>query len=513
MSNLWMEYSLKKYQLFAILVSIMLMINGLMLPDQLSYQHYICGDAGSALMASSMLNDGETPWLDFNYTYGFGTLWLNQIWFNCFGCSPLVSGSLHILCSILICWGVADLIVLMKWSKPISCLVLICTPYLFCFPWHTTTHVLEPALLILCIARYLNRSYSSALIFATLALLVKPSLAYFAGLYLVIAMLTNRDGASLGQHLKRFVVNITPSLLVLLAYSAYVLPRWGWHVYVNSLVPLSGISNYREVSFGIFGRGKLFWLPSTDNPGQWLEHYLLTPAGIWLAGTLLLTCFTITTAIQWMKKRNLSIHQRCILICGSLHLAFIFVLFGHEWSWAYAPYLIIFGVAASLSLTPRLPRMVLPVFAIMMLLSISTTISGMIASWQTTTIRTDMHYLMLSDDMHRELSQLRALALKNRVLMLTRQGAPSLLLAGIEGIPTWDYMKESGTDHERFAMQQLIDQADMVVIPNPYLSWVELTTSWPEIADHLKRFTVQRRTDYHYYFTNERLRGLIPSSR
>src|SRR5262249_1596592 len=128
-----MESTLKKYQLFAILVGILLLINGLMLPTRLSFRMYICGDSGSAILASSMLQDGLVPYRDFNENYGFATLWLNQIWFNSLGYTPLANELLNILCLILLCWGFAEMIMVMKWSHSITWLVLLSTPFMFCY--------------------------------------------------------------------------------------------------------------------------------------------------------------------------------------------------------------------------------------------------------------------------------------------------------------------------------------------------------------------------------------------
>lgn len=505
-----MESTLKKYQLFTILVSILLLINGLMLPYHLSFRDYLCGDSGSALLASSMIQNGIVPWLDFNYSYGFATLWPNQLWFNSFGYTPMANVTLNLLCSILLCWGIAEIIVLMQWSKPVIWLVLLSTPYVFCFSWFTTAHVLEPALIILCTVRYLKRSYASALLMATLAMLVKPSLAYVAGLYLVIVMLTDRDGASWKQHLRRLVLNITPSLILLLVYSIYVLSKWGWLVYLNSLLPLSGMAAYQESECGFFARGQMFWMPATETLGQLLEYYLLTPAGVWIVGTIVLIYFTILTVIQWLKTRTLSIQQRCILICGLLHLAFVFVLFGNEWSWTYETYLVIFGVAAGLSTLPTLSRLLVPIYAVLVLLSLAGTIRTSVESWQGTTMQADLHYLFLPESMHQELSQLRTLASQQRVLMLTRQGAPSLLLNSVQGVPTWAYMRHSAKDHERLALLRLVDQVDVVVVPA--YPFIEEMTNWPEIANHLKRLSVHKKTSLLHYFTTEKDNALIPSN-
>jgi len=505
-----MEYPLKKYQLFAILVGILLLINVLTLPTQLSFRQYLCGDIGSSLLVSHLVENGLVAGRDFYYNYGFASLWLNQLWFNTFGYTPFANECLNILCLILLCWGIAEMITVMRWSKPVVWLVLLSTSYLFCFTWFTTTHVLEPALIILCLVRYLKRSFASALLLATLALLVKPTLAYFAGLFLVFVMLTSRDGASLSRHLKRFMLNITPSLLLLFSYTAYVLPKWGWQVYFNSLVPVSGMSVYQESTYGFLGRGKIFWLPVTDDLGYLLEYYFLTPTAVWIIGSLLLVYFTILTAIQWMKTRSLSIQQRCVLICGFLHLAFVCVLFGNEWSWTYATYLVILGVAACLSLLPTLSKWLVPIYAGIMLLSLSGTIRSLVESWQDTTMRADTHYLFLTDSLHRELSQLRRLASQHRVLMLTRQGAPSLLLNDVKGIPTWVYMKNIAKEPERLAMQRLIDQADIVVVPT--YGFIEMMTSWPDIAVHLKRLSVRGKTDNLLYFTTEKDKALIPSN-
>jgi hypothetical protein len=112
---------------------------------------------------------------------------------------------------------------------------------------------------------------------------------------------------------------------------------------------------------------------------------------------------------------------------------------------------------------------------------------------------------------YQELSQLRTLASHHQVLLFVKQGAPSLLLSGVLGIPTWDYMRNIATDNERLSMLKLIDQAEIVALPQ--LHYVFMMTTWPEVANHLHRLNVHRTGNLLLYFTTEKGSHLLPADR
>ncbi len=476
-----------RLQLFGVLAFLNLALNAAILPYHFNYRHYFCGDAGSSLMATHMVSQGVTPWLDFNYYYGFGTLWLNQGWFSLFGYHPVANYALNMLCLLLVTFGTADMLVTMGWNrnKVLCGLALLLSPYLFCFCWFTTAHTLEAALVILSLSHALRRSYTISLLLATLALLVKPSIAYFVGLYIVIMMLTDRQ-TPWRQHLGLVVRQMLPSLLLLVGYSAYVLFAWGPLVYVNSLLPLSGMAGYQQSACGFFNRGTLFWLPPMDNVWQLLEHYLLTPAGLWVAGTLFLSCHTIVTLLRWLSTRTLTLADQCVVIFGTLHLIFIFILFGNEWSWTYEPFLLLFGTSAVLSRYARLTMLFLPLLAALVVCSLTRTAQAAHFGWTETASFADRHYLFMTAQTHQDLQTLEKQAAQHPTLFMGRQGAPGLLLKGVAATPTWAFMHASIRDAERLGLQKLIQQSDIIAIPQ--LPYVTMMTKWPEIAEQMKDF-------------------------
>lgn len=446
-----------------------------------------------------MVSEGKLPWIDFNYNYGLGTLWLNQAWFSCFGYSPLANLAINVACMLLTCWGVALVISVMEWKGPIVAFVMTGSTYLFCYCWFTTAHGLETALLILCIGLSLRRSYAAALFVATVALLIKPSLAYFAGLFIVLEMIFHRDSDTLLQHVKNRAGQMLPSLLLLVVYSVVVLAKRGWPVLFNSLVPLSGMAGYQESECGFFARGRMFWMPPSNDVGVIMQYYLMTPAGVWLTGSLVLSYFAVKTGLVWMRGQTLNQQQRCIIICAFLHAGFVFILFGNEWSWTYATYLVLFGVAACCSLAGYASRIGFMVVSAWIVLSMTGIMQTGCLYWNSTRSYADMDRLFLTESMHQELTSLRQLAGERTVLFFGRQGAASMLVAPVKCPDTWAYMRSSAKEAERRSLLESIDQADIVVLP--LIPAVVVSTTWPEIACHLERMTVRKESKNHLYLT------------
>lgn len=488
---------MSRFQLFVVLALLCLVFHAATLPNHYNDLHYYYGDTGSSLMAARLMDSGATPWLDFNYYYGFATLWVNQAWYNMFGYTPWSNHLLNMLCRVLLAWGTADLMCSLGWnrSKPLLGLVLLSSPVLFCFLWFTTAHTMESALVIFSLSMAVKRRFSSALFLATLALLFKPALAYFLGLFLILLMFISNDASGWRHRTWMVAKQILPSLLLLIAYSGYVCIVWGWRVCLHSLFPLSAMQGYGELSHGFFTQGSLFWFPRYGDVPRMLEHYLLTPAGLWVAGTLYLLHHTALGCIRWATTRTASPQQICLVLCGMLHLMFILVLFGNEWSWLYEPYLLIFGVAAALSQRVQISGYFLPVLMVLTACSLVPMVQNSAQSWKEMRSFTDRHFLFMTAEHHEELEQIEAMAKQHVLLFVTRQGAPAVLL-GVRGVPTWSYLRLPARDWERLALHKQMTSAEIMVFPKYYVHMIE----WPDVAEHLKGFLLRRITpDFQYW--------------
>lgn len=488
---------MSRLQLFVVLALLCLVYHVATLPNHYNEVHYYYGDTGSSLMAAELMDRGATPWLDFNYYYGFGTLWVNRAWYGVVGYTAWSNHLLNMLCRLFLAWGTADLMLSMGWhrSKPLLGLVLLSSPYLFCFLWFTTAHTMESALVILSLSLALKRRYTGALFLATLALLFKPALAYFVGLFLILLMFIRSDAVGWRQRTWEVARQMLPSLILLLVYSGYVCGAWGWQVYLHTLLPLSAMQGYQEVSHGFFTQGSLFWLPPFSDLPQLIKHYLLTPAGLWVAGTLYLLHQTSLAIVRGLSTRTATLQQICLVLCGLLHVIFILVLFGNEWSWLYEPYLLVFGIAAALSQRGHISRYFLPVLMVLTACSLVPTVTNSTQNWKKKQSFPDRHGLFMATEYHQELEQIEQLAKEQVLLFVTKQGAPAVLL-GVRGVPTWSYLRLPAREWERHGFQQEMSRAEMMVFPTPYVPMIE----WPEVAEHLKGFQLARTTPHFQYW-------------
>jgi hypothetical protein len=117
---------------------------------------------------------------------------------------------------------------------------------------------------------------------------------------------------------------------------------------VRTAIPIEGMSNYRAANFGFFtGSGREFWNPDGVH---WL-FYLFDFSGFWIVGTLFLICSGVA-AIFYLATGagdgELEAHRNEIIAtCAVLHVAFITLFFGNQWSWIYYAYFLTVGVAAA----------------------------------------------------------------------------------------------------------------------------------------------------------------------
>jgi GPI transamidase subunit PIG-U len=485
---------LSRLSLFAVLALINLVLNVAILPYHYNFRHYACGDAGSSLLATQMVSQGVTPWLDFNYYYGFGTLWLNQAWFGLWGYTPLANYALNFLWLLLVAWGTASMVFAMGWqrNRVLLGIVLVTSPYLFCFCWFTTAHTLEAALVILTLSYALQRRYAESLLLATLALVVKPSIAYFVGLAVVIFMVLDRGEEPWRKHWWKVMMQMLPALVVLVAYTVYVLVRWGPEVLLNSVVPLSAMAGYEESACGFFRRGAMFWLPQGKSAMQLVEYYLLTPAGLWVGATVFLSYHLMLSLLAWLRTRTLNVTDRCIVLGAGLHLVFCFVLFGNEWSWTYEPYLLLFGCAAVVSKWTKVSVSLIPIMGCLVVCSLLPLVESTVSAWSQSSSIPGRHHLFMPRVLAAELTHVEQMARSKRMLFLTRQGMPILLAEGVCCVPTWAFMRYSRRDAERQGLEQEVAQAQLIVIPA--LPHITMMTSWPEVAEAMKGFRLVTTT-------------------
>ncbi|HQR41282.1 MAG TPA: hypothetical protein PLX97_01330, partial [Gemmatales bacterium] len=211
--------------------------------------------------------------------------------------------------------------------------------------------------------------------------------------------------------------------------------------------------------------------------------------------TLYLLHQTSLAIVRGLSTRTATLQQICLVLCGLLHVIFILVLFGNEWSWLYEPYLLVFGIAAALSQRGHISRYFLPVLMVLTVCSLVPTVTNSTQNWKKKQSFPDRHGLFMATEYHQELEQIEQLAKEQVLLFVTKQGAPAVLL-GVRGVPTWSYLRLPAREWERHGFQQEMSRAEIMVFPTPYVPMIE----WPEVAEHLKGFQLARTTPHFQYW-------------
>ena len=97
--------------------------------------------------------------------------------------------------------------------------------------------------------------------------------------------------------------------------------------------------------------GRQLW----DPKGLPWIFYVIDISGFWIASTL----FLFGSALLQLRSRSTqekSVRRKeVILSCAILHLAFMLLFFGNQWSWVYYPYLLVIGAAVAADVGP-IPR-------------------------------------------------------------------------------------------------------------------------------------------------------------
>ena len=176
--------------------------------------------------------------------------------------------------------------------------------------------------------------------------LYETYMGYIYSLVLLVAIVCRAGGR--GAKIDHWIRELAPAVVTGSALIAVLGIIYGPVALVRTAIPIEGMSNYRAANFGFFtGSGREFWNPDGVH---WL-FYLFDFSGFWIVGTLFLICSGVA-AIFYLATGagdgELEAHRNEIIAtCAVLHVAFITLFFGNQWSWIYYAYFLTVGVAAA----------------------------------------------------------------------------------------------------------------------------------------------------------------------
>src|SRR5262249_15250991 len=145
----------------------------------------------------ALLDDGLVPTRDFGYFYGLLALPIDRAWFAIFGRTPAATAGLTALGSAFLALG----LIRFAWAAvpgfwPRVLFVAAVPVALMPLPSPPPLHATEAALLVNALASQARGRLAAALALVTAAVFIKPGLAYFYGLALVLLILGGYSGAA-----------------------------------------------------------------------------------------------------------------------------------------------------------------------------------------------------------------------------------------------------------------------------------------------------------------------------
>jgi hypothetical protein len=337
--------AISKRLLFAILTVEAVAVFVYRLPQTLTFNDFAFFDTGGNLTAQHLINRGYCPAIDFGYPYGLLPLLFGRIWFSIFGLTPIACVATTPLIDILIIWGFVRFAANLKLNMAGLLIILLTATLTIPSALLNLTHGIETVFLIHALADQAGGNRRRALALATAALFVKPSMAYFVGLVLLVFIVI-----ACWQHrtpLRAFLVEIYPAALLGVAIVIVLAVSFGMAPIVPTVIASEGRSMYRAKGYGFFnGAGRSLLAPH----GATLSYYLVGTAGLWIVYTIVLIAAVLIIACKALRgSRTADQSNRIsevILTCAVLHLSFIFLFFGNASTWTYYFYMVVLGLAA-----------------------------------------------------------------------------------------------------------------------------------------------------------------------
>jgi hypothetical protein len=330
-------------------------------PDRM-FLRFVAMDSGAELAIQDMVGRGFSPGVDFGYPYGLLPLLLGRAWSGITGSVESVA-LLVFPYVVFLSWGLARFAAYRRIGLAGLALISLAMLDLTYVTGLTSTHVLEPALLIYALAEQARGRRGSALAWLTACCFVKPSLAFVQGFVVLLAAVIANRGAP--RPTARVLV---PPLITGLVLLGVLGSAFGLESLVRTISPATGAEIYRVNDFGFFhGQGRAFWVL----PDASLRDYFRYEVGFWMLGTAFLGWGGISGALRLARgeeRGGRSRDDEMVVTCAVVHLSFVTLLFGHRVTWVYSLTMLILGLATMAGRGPR-ARLVVLVLAGLLLVN------------------------------------------------------------------------------------------------------------------------------------------------
>ena len=457
----------------------------LQLPLTLDFSSFMLMDQGSNLTVQKLLDRGLIPTVDFGYQYGLLALLIGRTWFALLGRTPEAYAAAMLIFNLLIAWGLARCAYALR-AGPVGITLILFTMLATTLgSYINLAHACEATLICHALAEHANGRRPRALALLTASLFAKPVMAYLYG-FLIVLLIVRRGGI-LG------LMRSAPAAIAIGALLLTGLATWfGLEPALQTLLPLRGAEAYRIVNHGFFfGIGRSFWLFDGVTP----RHYLFTPAGHYLVGSVVLVAAAIAS-IWRLVRRPAAIddtNAELIACCGIMHLSFLTSFYGAWASWTYYYYILIIGLVA-VAARGRRSAILIALVAVAALAGYKDAVTNIKHQWLHKISTADTYGLWAHTDFREEWRQIKEILKDKPASYIANNGGCLELFepqfADAEDVfltPGWPIPIEL----ERKVRQ--ITMAEIVVISK--VGCVRpMLDLWPEFREALSGFELARST-------------------
>jgi hypothetical protein len=477
--------------IFILLAIEILAIDFLKLPDIMAFDRYAFCDTGANLTLQYLISHGLRPTVDFGYHYGLLPILIGRIWFTLVGRTPIAYQALMIACDLVMAWSIARIAALLRFSATSLALTAITLVFAVQASYPSLAQAIEAVLLSCALAEQSAGKHARGLVFASAAAFSKPSMGYVYAVLLIALACRNLRGERVVTRALRV---IAPAAVTSTVIAAALAASYGPAALIHTVLPLGGAAAYRALHYGFFtGAGREFWDP---HGLPWL-FYLVDFSGFWIVGTLFLICsgvaaiFCLATGAdepQLEARRN-----EIIGTCAVLHVAFIALFFGNQWSWIYYSYFLTVGVAAAAGASAIQRRATLGL-CVLGIMAWTDVVHATARSWNTRERDAVTAGLWASPDEREEWQRVLDTVRSQRAVVLDSKGAIELIDPEIEK-PVSLYLDRGWmlpADIRRKVEQ--MSEAQMVVVPaNIGMMTCRGIPAAPEFETALKSFEPRMR--------------------
>jgi hypothetical protein len=319
-------------------------INLARLPESMRFDRFAFCDHGANLTLQFLIANGLRPSIDFGYHYGLLPALVGRIWFAMFGATPWAYQAAMIIADLLCAWAIAKILTHLKIGTVGLALAIITLGYSFQASYVNFAHATEAVLLSHALAEQVRGSRANALALTTAAVFAKPSMGYVYGLLLVILIL--RDFRRSGFCTRRLLSTFAPAAIVFVVLGSVVSIAYGPLTFLQTVVPLEGVANYRALNFGLMRAGRSLWDP---NLIPWFGYYVFNVNGLWIVSTIFLCGAGLFQLCRELPTGVFSPRGEALMTCATLHVAFLLLFFGNQWSWIYYSYFLMIGTTIAVA--------------------------------------------------------------------------------------------------------------------------------------------------------------------